>query len=61
MNGKAARLLRKMDSATKHHKRSWNLLSADQKFAIRVLVKEQPELVQQHRARLEAATAGRQS
>jgi hypothetical protein len=58
MNGRNAKLLRKMGSTTKHHKRSWNQLTANQKFAIRVMVKEQPELVQQHRERLEAAGPG---
>jgi len=52
MNGRNAKLLRKMNSTTKQHKRSWNLLSANQKFAIRTLMKDNPELVQQQRERL---------
>ena len=45
MNGKASRLLRKMKSATKQYKRSWRLLTDDQKHAIRVLIRDNPNMV----------------
>ena len=45
MNGKNAKLLRKMGTTTKSHKRRWNMLTAEQKHEIRTLVKEKPELV----------------
>ena len=38
MNGKSAKLLRKMKSSTSRDKRSWNNLSADQRHRVKLAV-----------------------
>ena len=57
MNGRSAKLLRKISDGTKRDKRNWNSLTDKQKHEIRFAVKNNPKLIEKMRGAVEAKQA----